>query len=153
MTTAFPRLLTAEAMALLPLARMLVAKVQMKHWRGSLGAIDAKTISVGDGDANDADPVFMDALCIARHVERAADRLPFETKCLPRAMALQWMLRRREIATRLVIARSVTRRDSDEWHAWVERGGEMLIGHCDPSDYLPVLAFNSRSPVQPAVWD
>ena len=70
---------------------------------------------------------------LTRAVERAAARLPGDTVCLPRAMALQWMLRRRGHASALVFGVQSERREGDihALHAWVEVGGRTVIG-ADP---------------------
>jgi len=67
---------------------------------------------------------------LAAHVEWAAKLLPFQTKCLGRAMALSWMLRRRRIGHIVVFAvRPPEMRGSDEdLHAWVEVGGQTVLG-------------------------
>lgn len=67
---------------------------------------------------------------MAGDVEWAAGRLPLPTKCLPRAMALSWMLRRRRIGHAVVIAvrPSQLRQSPDALHAWVEVEGEKILG-------------------------
>ncbi len=75
---------TLEAMAALAAARARVAFIPLEHWRGQLGL---------PGDASDEQ--LAESRRIARHVDRAAERLPFDFKCLPRAIALAAMLRRR----------------------------------------------------------
>jgi hypothetical protein len=68
---------------------------------------------------------------LARVVERAAQHLPFETKCLPRAMALFWMLSRRNRDSQLVLAVLPEERRGgslDDLHAWVEMDRTILIG-------------------------
>jgi hypothetical protein len=101
-------------------AREIIAIVPFERWRTSLG-------SRRDGQAAiSADK----ARRLAAHVERAAALLPFPTKCLPRAMALSWILGRNRIAHSLVIAvRPVRLRGSeDDLHAWIEVDGNKLIG-------------------------
>ncbi len=67
---------------------------------------------------------------LAAHVARAAGRLPFATKCLPQAMALGWMLRRRGIDHSLVIAVRTADQglDPDRLHAWLAVGEEIVLG-------------------------
>jgi len=105
-------------MVLLCWARFLVEWVPLPRWRETVG-LDAKT-----------GPLPNDAWRLAAQVERAAARLPFATRCLPRAMALSWLLRRAAIGHALVIAaRPAALRDStDALHAWVEIDGTRLIG-------------------------
>lgn len=144
-TRSASRRMTLEAMVLLPIARGLVNHVPMKNWRRTLGAI----VKPGDPPVMGSAPATESpglSRRLARQVERAAGRLPFHTKCLPRAVALQWMLRRRNIEARLIIA--VYRGSDaamDEYHAWVEVGGDIILGHCDRSLYRPLMTFSSAA--------
>jgi Transglutaminase-like superfamily len=111
---------TAQAIALLLLARVLVAWVPFGRWKARLGLA---------GEAGSEQLVI--AWRLAGHVERGAWRLGLPLKCLPRAMALSWLLRRRGIAHRLVMAArpETNRADSgDTLHAWVECRGETVLG-------------------------
>ena len=112
------RLRTASAIAALSLARLLVAFVPFGRWRSTLGAANA-ALSRAD-----------EARRSASHVERAAKLLPFATKCLPQAMALSWILRRRSIGHVVVFAvRPARTRGADEdLHAWVEVADQTIIG-------------------------
>lgn len=121
----WPRLRVAEALVLLAVARLLVRGVPLKHWRGSLGRMAAPAGPLAFDDA-------MRLRCkrLSRAVQRAADRLPGTSKCLPQAMALQWMLARRAIASTLVfgIRPPALRDQGDALHAWVEVGGVVVLG-------------------------
>lgn len=116
----------AEAMLLLLAARLLIAYVPMRWWRGSLGRVAA-----GQKLATDAGnkPPRIAALVVAA-VQRAAQRLPLEMLCLPRAMAVQWMLRRRRCPSILVfgIGGEAPQRKRYDLHAWVETHGMTVIG-------------------------
>lgn len=112
------RLRTGQAMVLLCLARLLVAAVPFRYWRGRLG-----------GRAGDpADSAV--ARLLAAHIERAARRLPLAIKCLPQAAALSWQLRRRRIGHRLVFAvrPAAVRGAGDGLHAWIECGAAIVLG-------------------------
>lgn len=117
---------------LLCLARAAVALVPLSRWGPRLGlaAIDLKAV--------DARQVRQ----MAAHVERAAWRLPIKTKCLPRAMALSWMLRRRALAHQVVLAArpASARGGDDSLHAWVESGGQMVLGEL-PGPWLTLATF------------
>ncbi len=106
-------------MGWLCLARLVVARVPFSLWRGRLGLGGTKPVC---GAA--------EARRLALHVERAAQRLPFGLLCLPRAMALSWLLRRRAIPHALVMAvRPADQRGGpDDLHAWVEAGGTIVLG-------------------------
>lgn len=119
-----------EAVTLLIAARLLVARVPLARWRRSLGA-HAPIVAPTPGTWL---PGNLTARRLAWAVDRAASSLPGRTLCLPRAMALQWMLRRRGLGGTLVIGVHPQRRRGglDDLHAWVARNGEILIGSIDP---------------------
>lgn len=108
-----------RAMVLLSCARLLIACVPFDHWRNRLGWAEQESGGT---------PV--EARRLAADVEWAAKRLPFETKCLPRAMTLSWLLRRNRVDHAFVIAvrPSDRRTSSDHLHAWVEVGGAIILG-------------------------
>lgn len=108
-------------MAALCWARLIVAALPFNWWSGTLGGTDK-----GRGpDVADAD-----ARRFAAHVEWAAKLLPFSTKCLPRSMALSWILRSMRIDHCVVFAvRPAGQRGSDDQlHAWVEIAAEKIFG-------------------------
>ena len=119
-------------MAALLTARLLVAVVPFGRWRGSLGRIlDAP------------DPPAGDLLALTPLLDahrRALARWPGEFKCLTRAIALHWMLRRRGIASVLSIG-ALPRRGRgtiDDLHAWVSVNG--VVRHGDSQEEYAVLA-------------
>jgi len=134
---------TAEAAAEIARARALVAFVPFARWRDRLGTASAGPAVAADGAA------LAEARRLARHVDRAASRMPGESKCLPRAMALGKMLRRRAIPHALVIAaRPESRRGGDDdLHAWIEVSGLILLGNL-PGPWARLLTLNSPGPAQ-----
>ena len=133
---------TVEAMAWLVLARLLVAQVRFGRWRRWLGAPVA---------AQSGDPLLrLDANLaqrrLARAVMRATGRLPGESRCLARAMALHWMLRRRELGGVLLIGvlPGAARGTLDDLHAWVTRSGEVLLGADDQPHFALFAAANPK---------
>jgi len=116
------------------LARLLVERIPMRHWRGRLGQINPASDPIG------AETKLAHAL--ARAVERAAVRLPIDTKCLPRAMALHAMMRRRGLRGVLVIGvlDQTLRGSLEDLHAWVEVEGQVLIGALD-QPFHPLIRF------------
>ena len=126
----------AFGVVLICLARFLVRNVRLSRWRWTLGRIDAASASSDGDDDHRAD-------ILASAIERAAERLPFDSKCLPRAVALQWRLRMAGIASRMVIAfHAIDRSGEHGFHAWVEHSGEMIIGACDRAVYRPALTLS-----------
>jgi len=116
-------------MALLCWARALVEWVPFERWRGTLG--------FSGGESTET---LARAHRLAGEVERAASRLPIHTRCLPRAVALSWLLRRGHVGHTLVVAArpAELRTATDPLHAWVEVGGVRLIGDL-PGPWIEVL--------------
>ena len=136
---------TLGAMLHLAKARFIVRFFAFSSWRNSLG----KVLEDPESQAEWGPPPGLDgtslaqARALARRVERAAKRLPGESKCLAKAMALQWMMQRSGLPSRLVIAiHRYERANKDTYHAWVEVSQEMLIGQCDRLEYAGVAGFD-----------
>jgi hypothetical protein len=128
-------------MLFLCLARFLIIALPMRFWRRSLGSI----VETKSDDITQASTGDLDIQAVAAAVKRGARCLPLRLACLPRAMAMQWMLTRRGCASRLVFA--VTARKAlgrHMLHAWVEAGGEIVIGEDPATDFQPNLTLQSR---------
>ena len=119
---------TVRAMGLLCRAQLLVGFVPLRRWSGSLGLADG-------GEHGDSE-----ARKLAAMVERAAERLPFHTKCLPRAMALSWILRSKNVAHSVVIAvrPQQQRHSNDALHAWINVGSTKVLGDL-PGPWIETL--------------
>jgi len=122
-------------MALLSWAWLLVATVPFDRWRGSLGLA---------ANEDTADRQLIDAQRSATYIEWAARLLPIHIKCLPRAMALSWILRRKRISHVVVFAvrPEELRGSNDDLHAWVEVGREKVIGNL-PGPWLETLRLGT----------
>lgn len=130
------RMLAMEAAAWLALARLIVGRVPMRYWRLDAGADGAASASSS-------------APTVGWAVRRVARRLPFETKCLPRALAAHWMLRRRGGASRVVFGvRRAAPERHPEYHAWLVIDGETVIGGREAASFTPLPAA-----VRPAETD
>ena len=128
-------------MVWLALARFLIRYVRFRRWRRLLGdPCPAETAQPAHAGCADAVPRRL-----ARAVERAAPRLPGESRCLARAMALQWMLRRRDFGSAVHMGvRAGSRRGKlDDLHAWVTCSGEILIGQSAEIHYPLLTATNA----------
>lgn len=116
-----------EAALFLALARCLVAYVPFRLWRHRLATIPQERLPV---------PVL--AWRVAWTVGKIAAAVPFAAVCLPQAMAAQWMLRRRGVASQLVIgtraetaSQAPAKRNAASrraYHAWLQVGGQCVIG-------------------------
>lgn len=154
------RWLLIRAIICLAIAKALVRFVPFTSWRRSLGIVLDPTspdFPTGPNIAGDAcvstapptcdDATLRHAMLLGRLVDRAAEKLPGTSKCLPRAAALQWMLRRAGISSSLVIAFRLQERSGPHaYHAWTEVFGEMLVGHCDRAEYRPIMALRQTPP-------
>jgi Transglutaminase-like superfamily len=124
-------------MILLLMARVLIHLVPLRWWRASLGRVgSAAHLGVEHGNR-------LPTRQIVRAVIRATQRLPIEMVCLPRAMAVQWMMRRRGQASALVFGILPERGNGDlhALHAWVEVGTEIIIGDDPTRSYARGLAL------------
>jgi uncharacterized membrane protein YbjE (DUF340 family) len=74
-------------------------------------------------------------------VESAANHLPFELLCLPRALATKYLLRELPALT-LEIGIQINSSKVFEAHAWVEQNGVILIGDwSDSASYQRLWAW------------
>ena len=60
-------------------------------------------------------------------IDTAANLLPFELLCLPRALGAKYLLRRVPAIT-LEIGIEINSAKRFEAHAWIERNGDIVIG-------------------------
>ena len=155
-----------EAALLLLLARLLVAHVPMRHWRRWLVTTEEPApaggppadshVAFSAGDPEEPAPAGEHLARVpqqrlpqrvARIVRRVARHVPFPAVCLPQAMALQWMLRRRGVASRLFFgARRKTQDSGLDFHAWLTVGGECVIGAGEVETYAALPPFDGIGP-------
>ena len=133
--TGWPRGL--EAAVWLGLARLLVKHVPMRYWRAWLTTADTPI----------ATPRHALARAIARTVRSVARRWPLNAVCLPQAMAGQWMLRRRGVASRLWFgvckAKAADGAAKLEYHAWLTVGDECVLGGGALENYAVLPPFDA----------
>lgn len=135
------------------MARFLVRFVPFFRWRGSVGQLVEPAAALAGNATSVGMPALSAASATVRLIDRACARLPGTSRCLPRAVALRWMLRRQPLTLLTVIAFSkVSRVGDDAYHAWVECGGEMLIGHCDRAVYEPIMVLCSDPSAFPPLF-
>lgn len=129
-----------EAAQLLLVARLLVAGVPMRFWIGSLGSIASGVALASIAPTRDT-PIPHDLRRIVFAVNRATIRLPLPLVCLPRAMAVQWMARRRGLECTLRIG--VERGADTQFHAWVIWREAAIIGDLPDRSFIELLAIRS----------
>ena len=135
------RVQAALIVVLFCIARFLVSCVPLRMWSATLGVVakcpPEQTIP--------SDETFSATHRLAVNVERVAARLPFETRCLHRAMTLAWMLWSNGISYNLKIAvrPSKARTGRDDLHAWVEAGGKIVLGDL-PGPWAVIVVLAGR---------
>jgi hypothetical protein len=132
------RIATLRAVTALCGARLLIVFLPFRVWRSSLGHASSHIPErhgqlVAEGER------------LASHVEWAAHRLPFAAECLPQAMALSWLLRRRAIRHVLVFAvrPAGLRSAPDTLHAWIEIDGVTVLGEL-PGPWVQTLRLGGE---------
>lgn len=132
-----------EAVVLLVAARIYVAAVPYRTWPNHLGQRSSKFEPQKRPMATE--PIDRHVAPLVHAVNRATARLPVAMICLPRAIALQWMLARRgKVSSDLVVGiesgKSAGKRDL---HAWVEVAGQCVLGMDEHREYSPSVRFRS----------
>lgn len=119
-----------ETLFNLALARFLIRFIPFRYWKGTLGTI-AHSEPSGEVAAPES-KARARALAVSYWVRLMAGRVPFETLCLPQAMAARWMLARRGVKTQVFMG---AKRDGEtgdaKFHAWLMHGDECLTGHAE----------------------
>jgi hypothetical protein len=132
------RLLLLEAFALLGLARLTVLILPFKWLAFSLGRHmneSGTQISVSD---------LQYARLIGQAIRSAANNTPWKSVCLPRAVAAQWMLRRRRIAATLYlgVAKDDEKPEKLAAHAWLRCGDIIVTGKAGMEHFTVVSVFS-----------
>lgn len=84
---------------------------------------------------------------VGQAVQRAARHLPLDLLCLPQALAGQWMLRRRRIASTLHfgMAKSTEGASPMQAHAWLTVAGHGVIGIPASLGFTEVARFSREA--------
>jgi Transglutaminase-like superfamily len=129
-----------EAMLSLVLARMsLLIPFRWLAW--SLGRLEPgieQPIVVLGTNERDA------ALGVRSAVLRVAERLPWQSSCLVRALAARMMLQRRHLPSLLQLGVGRTRTELSA-HAWVQCGEIDVVGAETAADFAPIAAFHGKA--------
>ncbi|MDI5921827.1 lasso peptide biosynthesis B2 protein [Halomonas sp. LR5S13] len=87
---------------------------------------------------------------ICRCIESINARLGGRLTCLMLAMAVHWMLRRRNIASSLVLGTLAERMPDQSLklkaHAWVNHGAGVVLGGNTGEEYFPISSFVHAPP-------
>lgn len=125
------RLLLLEALAMLVLGRLLVFAVPFRWVAPWLGRRMHET---PEGEAGPR------AVGVRDSLRAVASALPWEARCLERALAGHLMLRRRGLPSTLYLGVS---RDGDELraHAWLRCGSLDVCGSAEAEAYRTICCF------------
>ena len=124
------KLASIEAMALLVLTKLLVARVPPRLWKERFAGIAAQ-------DSAQADIATVRRVRLA--IQRALGSVPGSPNCLPQALAAHWMLKRRDIDARLYLGTMQDETGALQFHAWLKVGDEWVTGLCNEDAYTLML--------------
>lgn len=130
----------AEAAIALAMAWVLIFVIPFRFTLARLGSSPFDAISPGPSLA-DTQRLGRDA---ASRVVRLSARLPFDIKCLQRALAALLMLRWRGVRTviRLGVRKKAGTIDA---HAWLMLGDLVLLGGQESADFTPIADIGDGS--------
>lgn len=126
--------ITIEAWLFCMYYRVIVFSVPMKYLEKTFGTRDEE--SAVEGTKRD----YYWAVRVSRVVNRIADKTPWESKCLVRALAAQRILKRRNVSTTLYLG--VGKDDNMKMiaHAWLRCGLFYVTGGTG-EEYAMVAKF------------
>lgn len=132
------RLLLLEAFVLLAFARLMVLILPFKWLAVSLG----RHMNESGTQVNPSDLLI--ARMVGQAVRSAANNTPWESVCLPQAVAGQWMLKRRRIAATLYlgVAKKENKAEKLAAHAWLRCGDAILTGGPGHRQFTVVAMFS-----------
>lgn len=87
---------------------------------------------------------------IQRSIKLVVKYLPWKARCLDQALAVQWMLRRRNLDHTLYFGMVKNSVSSEQWlaHAWVRCGNCWVIGYEPHIPYTVVATYAWFSPIK-----
>lgn len=112
----------------LPLTVLGIRWMGLRHWMSFLGRVPASASSSRTAQSPEA---------IARMVAAAARRSLLPANCLPRAVVLWWLFRRRGLGAELRLG---GRKEGEqlEAHAWVELDGKVFdVSETQSAGFVP----------------
>jgi hypothetical protein len=132
------RVLLMEAFMLLGVARLAVLALPFKWLAVSLG----RHMNESDPQISASD--LHHARMVGQAVRSAANNTPWESVCLPQAVAAQWMLKRRHIAGTLYlgVAKDETKPKKLAAHAYIRCGNIILTGAPGHQQFTVVATFS-----------
>jgi hypothetical protein len=132
------RLILLEAFVLLAVARLMVLVLPFKWLAVSLGRhMNESGMQISASDLHHA-------RMIGQAIRSAANNTPWQSVCLPQAVAGQWMLKRRRIAATLYlgVAKNENKAEKLAAHAWLRCGDAILTGAAGHRQFTVVATFS-----------
>ncbi len=122
---------------MLGIARLLVLTIPFRWLAPSLGEPKRES------DTEMAPGEIRMARIIGQAIRSAAGNTPWQSVCLPQAVAAQWMLKRRRIAATLYLGLARPGKDADQLtaHAWLRCGQIILTGAPGHRKFTVVATF------------
>lgn len=136
--TRIERALLIEAFILLGIARLAILTLPFKWLAVSLGRhMNESGTQISASDVHHA-------RMIGQAIRSATNNTPWESVCLPQAVAAQWMLKRRNIAATLYmgVAKDEAKTEKLAAHAWLRCGDIILIGAAGHRQFTVVAKFS-----------
>jgi transglutaminase superfamily protein len=125
--------LSASELSMLAEAAFAVVAIRVALWLFEFGRLNA-TLDRLAAIAAKASAATPPVERIAWAVKAVSARVP-RASCLTQALALRLMLERRRVPATLRIGVARTPESSVEAHAWLECGGNIVIGEAEPGRY------------------
>lgn len=134
-----------QVITYLAAAFCLIRLVRFGRWRNWLGAQVTADAARSTGAVPD-DRMYRARIC-GRIVARMAARSPIELVCLPKSMALHWLLHREKIPSQLHIGVEAGQPAADVrgLHAWVEVGGAEIPAADSNDRFKKILTLAFRT--------
>jgi len=134
--------LLLEAASLLILARASIAFLPFRRLVQTTGLCVSPQNTVQTETARDLSPAAASMVLRVRWAVRcAAKHLPFTFICFPRAIAANWMLRRRKLRPVLHLGTKLSSNAGLQAHAWLDCAGIPVTGYPLTADFCEVAMF------------
>lgn len=142
--SAATKAMALEAAFFLLAARVLVKRVAWRRWRRWMATSEGEETGAATPSPDRRISLSVQPVPrkVGRIVSKVADGVPFEAVCLPQALAAQWMLRRRGVASQLSFG---FRREPGSdllLHAWLTTGGEGVVGFQEAETFCAFPSFD-----------
>ncbi len=128
------RLLLAETAARLAAASLAIRLLPFRRIVGAIAAPASK---------EEAEPQAAEAMIESTRwaIEASARVLPWKIVCFQKGLTMQWMLRRRNIASRLHYGVAQDEQSGVKAHVWITYHGEPIIGGDEAVGYACLAVF------------